>query len=76
MNSRPRIGSCPRFIGQLIPAGDVWERATSRFATFGDQIKGLFVAVHQSAIEVICELKRELLRPEQAPSKRRSKPRD
>jgi hypothetical protein len=28
------------------------------------------------AIEVICELNHELLRPEQAPSKRRSKPRD
>ena len=27
-------------------------------------------------IEVICEINHELLRPEQAPSKRRSKPRD
>jgi hypothetical protein len=30
----------------------------------------------KEAIEVICELNHELLRPEQAPSKRRSKPRD
>ena len=32
--------------------------------------------VAEEAIEVICELNHELLRPEQAPSKRRSKPRD
>ena len=30
----------------------------------------------KEAIEVICELNHEVLRPEQAPSKRRSKPRD
>jgi len=30
----------------------------------------------KEAIEVICELNHELLRPEQAPSKLRSKPRD
>src|ERR1700686_938461 len=30
----------------------------------------------KEAIEVICELNHELVRPEQAPSKRRSKPRD
>ena len=30
----------------------------------------------KEAIEVICEINHELLRPEQAPSKRRSKPRD
>ena len=30
----------------------------------------------KEAIEVICEFNHELLRPEQAPSKRRSKPRD
>ena len=30
----------------------------------------------KEAIEVICELNHELLRPEQAPSKRRGKPRD
>jgi hypothetical protein len=30
----------------------------------------------KETIEVICELNHELLRPEQAPSKRRSKPRD
>jgi hypothetical protein len=30
----------------------------------------------KEAIEVICELNHELLRPERAPSKRRSKPRD
>jgi hypothetical protein len=30
----------------------------------------------KEAIEVICELNHELLRPEQAPPKRRSKPRD
>jgi hypothetical protein len=30
----------------------------------------------KQALETICELNHELLRPEQAPSKRRSKPRD
>jgi hypothetical protein len=30
----------------------------------------------KEAIEVICEINHELLRPEQAPSKRRGKPRD
>jgi hypothetical protein len=30
----------------------------------------------KEAIEVICEINHELLRPEHAPSKRRSKPRD